>query len=98
MSRALSDVSAVKGKCHLPVYLGSGVTTANRGSLPRGGRLHHRQPFQDGGTGQVAVEAKRVERSWRRIASLEGNQGVVRNVFLMVKNTFWNGIRSRALA
>jgi membrane complex biogenesis BtpA family protein len=59
----VADVRAVKGKCGLPVYLGSGVTADNLGRL---GRLADGfiigSHFKQEGHWAGAVDARRVER------------------------------------
>lgn len=59
----VSDIRAVKRKCRLPVYLGSGVTTDN---LSRLGRLADGfiigSHFKQDGHWAGAVDARRVER------------------------------------
>lgn len=58
-----ADVLAVKKKTRLPVYLGSGVTTANLKSFfPVADGFIVGSEFKQGGHWSRAVEAKRVER------------------------------------
>lgn len=58
-----SDVSAVKAKCHLPVYLGSGVTTENLRKFYRiADGFIIGSHFKTGGHWSGAVDARRVEK------------------------------------
>lgn len=58
-----ADVSAVKGKCHLPVYLGSGVTKENLRQFYRAADgFIIGSYFKAGGHWAAAVDAQRVER------------------------------------
>lgn len=58
-----SDVSAVKATCHLPVYLGSGVTTANLWKFYRAADgFIIGSHFKTGGNWSGAVDARRVQK------------------------------------
>ena len=58
-----SDVTAVKTKCHLPVYLGSGVTLENLRKFYRGADgFIIGSYFKTGGHWSGAVDARRVEK------------------------------------
>jgi predicted TIM-barrel enzyme len=57
-----TDVNAVKAKCHLPVYLGSGVTTQNLRQFYRAADgFIIGSHFKTGGNWAGAVDKKRVE-------------------------------------
>lgn len=57
-----SDVSAVKAKCHLPIYLGSGVTTENlRKFYHAADGFIIGSHFKTGGNWSGAVDARRVQ-------------------------------------
>ena len=59
----ISDVSAVKAKCHLPVYLGSGVTSENLRKYCRmADGFIIGSHFKAGGHWAAAVDARRVEK------------------------------------
>ncbi|MEY4385752.1 MAG: hypothetical protein RLY20_1035 [Verrucomicrobiota bacterium] len=58
-----ADVSAVKAKCHLPVYLGSGVTSENLRKFCRGADgFIIGSHFKKNGHWSEVVDARRVEK------------------------------------
>ena len=57
-----ADVAAVRAKCHLPVYLGSGVTAANLRQFRNADGFIIGSHFKQDGHWSGAVDARRVEK------------------------------------